>query len=148
MPGSISGSSCSGIFRLNTRRSCCGSKPWLRPRLRRSPSSASWMPGASCSARGGGGPPPPPPADRRSAPPPPPWRPPPAPRAADQRPARLPARARQGVAARRLAEVQQQRRAGQVALAIDHLENPEQVEVEAFQGWPFMRLIHGYFRII
>ncbi|MOA26569.1 hypothetical protein D3C78_1473720 [compost metagenome] len=62
----------------------------------------------------------------------------------EQRVVELLAQALQGMADRRLAEVQQRRRAGQVAFVVDHLEDAEQVQVEAAQYRPFMLLIHGY----
>ena len=56
--------------------------------------------------------------------------------------AELVAQARQGVADGRLAEMQEARRAGQVAFSIDHFEDPEQVQIETAEGRPFMWLIH------
>lgn len=66
----------------------------------------------------------------------------PAPLADEQRVAELVAQARQGVADGRLAEMQEARRAGQVAFSIDHFEDPEQVQIETAEGRPFMWLIH------
>ncbi len=58
----------------------------------------------------------------------------PAPLADEQRVAELVAQARQGVADGRLAEMQEARRAGQVAFSIDHFEDPEQVQIETAEG--------------
>ncbi len=51
----------------------------------------------------------------------------------EQRIVQLGAQARQGVADGRLAEVQHRGCAGQVALLVHHLEDPEQVQVQAAQ---------------
>lgn len=67
--------------------------------------------------------------------------------AAEQRVVELPAQARQRMAHRRLAEVQGRGGAAEVALAVDQVEDPQQVQVDAGKAAPPAGLIIRFLHI-